>query len=72
MTYLNQNIKYNVLRLPDVKSQTGLSRSTIYQRLTEGLFPKQINLGGRVVGWLESDIEEWIRQRLAESRGVAN
>ena len=69
MTYPNQNsIKYNVLRLPDVKSQTGLSRSSIYQRIAEDNFPKQINLGGRAVGWLESDIQNWIKERLAESR----
>jgi prophage regulatory protein len=59
---------YQVLRLPQVKIQTGLSRSAIYQRISEGIFPKQIALGGRAVGWLESDIQNWIKQRLAESR----
>ena len=68
MTYFNQDIKYNVLRLPEVKSQTGLSRSAIYQRIAEGLFPKQFNLGGRAVGWLSSDVDNWIKERLAESR----
>ncbi len=64
MTHLNQDIKYNVLRLPEVKSQTGLSRSAIYQRIAEGTFPKQINLGGRAVGWLEEDIQNWIETTL--------
>ena len=59
---------YNILRLPEVKNQTGLSRSTIYQRISEENFPKQIDLGGRAVGWLESDIQNWIEQRLAASR----
>ena len=59
---------YNILRLPQVKSQTGLSRSAIYQRIADGIFPKQIDLGGRAVGWLESDIQNWIKQRLAASR----
>ena len=68
MKYLNQDIKYNVLRLPEVKSQTGLSRSAIYQRIAECTFPKQISLGSRAVGWLESDIQTWIKERLAESR----
>ncbi len=68
MTYLNQDIKYHVLRLPDVKLQTGLSRSAIYQRIANHKFPRQINLGGRAVGWLESDIQNWIKERLAESR----
>lgn len=62
-----------ILRLPQVRSKTGLPTSGIYKRISEGSFPKQINLGGRSVGWLESDIQNWIRQRLAESRmgGVA-
>jgi len=61
---------HSVLRLPQVKNQTGLSRSAIYQRITEGAFPKQFSLGGgRAVGWLEADIQDWIKQRLAESRG---
>ena len=58
-----------ILRLPQVKYHTGLSRSAIYQRITEGSFPKQISLGSRAVGWLEADIQNWIKQRLAESRG---
>ena len=61
---MNQSIR----RLPEVKFETGLSRSAIYQRIAEGKFPKQINLGGRAVGWLESDIQIWIKQRLAASR----
>jgi prophage regulatory protein len=61
---------YQILRLPHVKTQTGLSRSSIYQRIADGSFPKQFSLGGgRAVGWLESDIQNWIKERLAESRG---
>jgi len=60
---------YNILRLPQVKNQTGLSRSSIYQQIAENKFPRQISLGGgRAVGWLESDIQNWIKERLAESR----
>jgi prophage regulatory protein len=57
-----------VLRLSQVRAKTGLPTSSIYKRISEGEFPKQINLGGRSVGWLESDINNWIRHRLAESR----
>ena len=59
---------YNILRLPQVKTQTGLSRSSIYQRIAEGTFPRQINLGGRAVGWLASDIDNYIKKCLAASR----
>ena len=41
---------HTILRLPDVKRSTGLSRSTIYQRITRGTFPKPVSLGGRAVG----------------------
>jgi prophage regulatory protein len=49
-----------VLRLPEVKRRTGLSRSSIYNRIAEGTFPRGFSLGGRARGWLESDIEGWI------------
>lgn len=62
---------YKILRLPQVKSKTGLPTSGIYKRISEGSFPKQINLGGRSVGWLESDVILWIERRMEESRGVA-
>ena len=68
MIHYNQDLKYSVLRLPEVKQQTGLSRSAIYQRITDNNFPKSINLGGRAVGWLASDIQVWIKSRLAATR----
>lgn len=57
-----------ILRLPKVRDKTGLPTSGIYKRISEGSFPKQVNLGGRTVGWLEADVNVWIRQRVAESR----
>ena len=56
------------LRLPEVMERTGLSRSTIYVRLAEGRFPRPVALGGRAVGWIEAEIEEWVAERIAESR----
>ncbi len=57
------------LRLPEVQDRTGLSRSTIYARLDQGRFPRPVSLGSRAVGWIESEVEEWIRERIEESRG---
>ena len=57
-----------ILRLPAVKSRTGLSRSSIYAAIQEGQFPKQISLGDRAVGWLESEVDQWIRGRIECSR----
>lgn len=59
-----------VLRLPLVKARTGLSRSTIYLRIAEGSFPRPVSLGARAVGWLESDIEQWLTSRVEESRSA--
>jgi len=53
-----------ILRLPAVKSITGLSRSTVYLRIAHGVFTKQVSLGGRAVGWPASEVaalnEAWI------------
>lgn len=45
-----------ILRFPEVQSLSGQSRSTIYLRVSEGLFPKPISLGPRMVGWRESEV----------------
>lgn len=65
----NPETKERILRLSEVKTRTGLSRSTIYQSLKQGDFPKHISLGARCVGWLESEIDAWILERISQSRG---
>jgi prophage regulatory protein len=60
---------HKILRLPETKGVTGLSRSTIYLRMANGEFPKSISLGGRAVGWLEEDIQHWLEQKRKESEG---
>ena len=62
------NKTHVILRLNDVKSRTGLSRSTIYARMAEGDFPSTISLGGRSVGWVETEINDWISARVQNSR----
>ena len=64
-------LRIRFLRLPEVLERTGLSRSTIYVRLEQGRFPRPVSLGGRAVGWIESEVDEWIRQRIEESRDGA-
>lgn len=61
-----------ILRLPAVKARTGLSRSTIYLRISEGSFPKPVSLGGRAVGWIEAEITEWLNQQIEASRKAAH
>ena len=57
-----------ILRRKQVEARTGLSRSTIYERVAAGSFPAPVNLGGNNVGWVESEIQDWIAARIQESR----
>ena len=61
---LKQTAAPRFLRLPEVREMTGLSTSSIYQLMTEGTFPKQIQLGSRSVVWLESNVTKLMDQRI--------
>jgi len=54
-----------ILRLPNVISDTGLSRSTIYLRISQGLWPKPVSLGARAVGWPATEVEAVNAARIA-------
>jgi prophage regulatory protein len=55
-----------ILRLPEVQNRTGKSRSSVYEDVEAGTFPKPIPLGKRAVGWIEDEIDSWIDTRVAE------
>jgi prophage regulatory protein len=57
-----------ILRRPQVEARTGLSRSTLYQYIQDGLFPRPVSLGARAVGWLESEVTAWIAARVKAVR----
>lgn len=58
-----------ILRRKQVEARTGLSRSTIYERIKEGSFPAPVSLGGkRAVGWIESEIFYWLTAQIEKSR----
>lgn len=57
------------MRLPDVMKDTGLGRSSIYKQISEGTFPKPVNLGGRSVAWVSDEVESWVIDRIAERDG---
>jgi prophage regulatory protein len=61
----DQGRQQRILRLPEVKAKTGFGRSTIYSLMASGEFPRSIRIGARAVGWLESDIDQWIETRRA-------
>ena len=62
-----------IVRRGEVLTRSGLRRSTLYELISLGRFPRPFHLvpGGRAVGWLESDITEWILSRKAASQGGA-
>lgn len=62
-TALNERI----IRLPQVKAMAGISTTVIYDKMKRGEFPRQIKLG-RLSGWVESEIQDWIRKQISASR----
>ena len=62
---------HTVLRLPTVKTRTGLSRSTIYLRVSRGAFPAPVSLGGRAVGWIEAEVNAWLTAQIKKRRTIA-
>ncbi len=57
------------LRLPAVKHAVGYGRTSIYQKIKSGEFPKPYSLGARAVAWLEEDIDKWIESRITAAGG---
>lgn len=66
-----------ILRRKQVEARTGLSRTTIYDRINpkspryDPAFPKPISLGAGAVGWVESELNAWIESRIVASREAA-
>jgi len=57
-----------ILKLQKVKEKSGKCRSSIYQGVKDGTFPAPIKLGERGVGWIESEVDNWIEARIKASR----
>jgi prophage regulatory protein len=68
-THVNNSVR--MLRLPDVLKRTALSRSQIYRLIEQNDFPKQVRLGERAAGWVEEEVESWLRERIERSRAHA-
>ena len=69
-----------ILRRKQVEARTWLSRSTIYAKLSKSqkrsidqdpTFPKPVQIGLRSVGWVESEIDAWLKSQIKRSRGAA-
>lgn len=54
-----------IVRASDIKAHTGYSRSHVYSLMKQGQFPQAVKLGQRAVGWLKSDLDTWLAERIA-------
>ncbi|MDE9563540.1 AlpA family transcriptional regulator [Xenorhabdus bovienii] len=63
-------VKTHFIRLPEVQRRTGYSKAWIYKLISDGAFPKQVKIGPRSVAFIESEIDDWIAQRISESRAT--
>lgn len=55
-----------ILRMKQLTSRTGLGRSTVYLKISQGEFPKPVQLGSPFcVGWLEHEVDAWIAKQVA-------
>lgn len=65
-----RNHAERLVRLTEVLERTGLSRSSVYDRIKKGRFPPSVALGeGRARRWVNSEIDTWIAVRIAATRG---
>ena len=62
-----QEFIVRILKLKEVLTRTSLGKTTLYMLISNGDFPQQIPLGLRAVGWLESEVDAWILEKI-ESR----
>lgn len=58
------------IRMREAIKKTGLSKSSIYDRMNAGTFPRSIALGGRTVAFVEAEVDAWMAERIA-ARNVA-
>lgn len=64
----SSNQQSRIIRLSEVINRVGLCRASIYNLIKAHDFPAQIQLGLNSVGWVESDVQTWINNRIAASR----
>lgn len=63
-----QQLQTFILRIRKVTERCGISRSSVYKKISDGNFPEPISLGPRTVGWIESEVEAWLAAQVEKSR----
>lgn len=59
-----------LIRRKEVQAKTGLGASSIYAMMQQGKFPKAVNISERRVAWIESDVDQWINERIASHKAA--
>lgn len=62
-------MSHSLIRMTETMRRTGYGKAWIYRLISQGRFPKPVKIGCRAIAFIESEIDEWINQRIAESRG---
>lgn len=58
----------NLIKMPEVMRRTASCRSWIYKLIAQGRFPKPVKIGNRSIAFVESEVDDWIDQRIEDSR----
>lgn len=61
-------MKNSLIRLPEVQRRTGYGKAWLYKLIAQKRFPKPVKIGSRAIAFVESEIDDWINQRIEESR----
>lgn len=56
------------IRLSEVQRRTGYSKAWIYRLMSQNKFPSSVKIGSRAIAFVESEVDDWINQRIEESR----
>jgi prophage regulatory protein len=64
----DQTYPTRLIRRKEVEALTGLARSTIYERIKQGVFPAPVSLGAKAVAWVNTEIQEWIEAQVSHRR----
>ena len=65
-----QNENVRLIRRKEVQDKTGIGASSIYAMMKKGEFPQSVNISERRVAWIESDIDQWISERIASHKAA--
>ena len=60
----NRRNSMRLIKLKEVMAKTSLGHSSIYKFISEGTFPKQVSLGAKSVAWVESEVDDWIEEKV--------